>query len=235
MEQSYTSISDLPVDGKSQSMNNQGIIDIPSTISISNSKTSKISGETPTNYIPINVHQNPYGVSDQNPISEFGPQNSSHIDQTNPTQQLPEQYHEQLNNMKHQRLPSRDIPQDTMSLVNDEQIQPNYIPRSDHHSDYVRDHENMTDISLREYNRKKRRHSLIDQILTELQTPLFITIIFFMFQLPIVNNMIFKQIPMLSLHNSDGNFNLNGLIIKSIMFGGFYYSSSSIITFISEL
>ena len=227
-QQSYTSISDLPFDNPNNQMQNnqmQNNNEIPPPISITNSKPSKINGEVPTNYMPINVHQNPYGVSEQNPI----------MDQSVSSQHVPEMYQEQLSNMKQNRFPSRDMQQDTLHLSNDEQIQPNYIPRSNVTSDYVRTHEDMTELSLHEYNRKQRRHDTLDIILTELQLPIFITILFFIFQLPLINNMIFKQLPIFSLHNLDGNFNLNGLILKSIIFGGFYYSSYKIITFISEL
>ncbi len=239
MEQSYTSIADLPFDNQNNQMQNNQMQnnqmsnnqEFPPPISITNSKPSKINGDVPTNYMPINVHQNPYGVSDKNPIMDQDwssqPQQQS--------QHVPEMYQEELSNMKHNRFQSRDLHQGSLHLSNDEQIQPNYIPRSNVDSDYVRTHEDMTELNLREYNSKQQRHDTLDVILTEIQMPIFITILFFIFQLPLINNIIFKQLPMLSLYNLDGNFNLNGLILKSIIFGAFYYSSHKIMAFISEL
>ena len=32
--------------------------------------------EQPTNYVPINVHPNPYGLSDKNPIQQEPPSNT---------------------------------------------------------------------------------------------------------------------------------------------------------------
>ena len=60
MENTITRIADLP-----NSMNNSQ--QQQPNIQIQPTQQSKPS-EMPTNYVPINVHPNPYGVSDQNPI-----------------------------------------------------------------------------------------------------------------------------------------------------------------------
>ena len=60
MENTTTRISELP-----NSMNNSQYQQ--STNQSQPMNPSKPS-EMPTNYVPINVHTNPYGVSDQNPI-----------------------------------------------------------------------------------------------------------------------------------------------------------------------
>jgi hypothetical protein len=73
-----------------------------------------------------------------------------------------------------------------------------------------------------------------DEFLTELQTPILICILFFIFQLPIINTIIFKKFSFLSLHNEDGNFNFYGLLFKSMMFGSLFYSVQKITQFISE-
>ena len=232
MEQSFTRISDLPTGNNGQNQNQNASV-IPPPVSISNTKGTKIDGNVQTNYMPINVHQNPYGIAEQNPIMEQPQQ--SHQPQQHNTQMMPEYIQEELSNMQQHRLPSRDIKQDTTIYANDEQIQANYIPRPNKHNDYVRENEDMTEHNIREYERKTKRYNTLDTILTELQTPVFITILFFIFQLPIINNMLFKQFTVLSLHKLDGNFNLTGLILKSIIFGIFYYLSFSMVSFISEI
>jgi hypothetical protein len=182
---------------------------------------------SPSGYVPINVHPNPYGVSAQNPIMP-------HPQQPNTSNKQNAYFsEEQLMQMQRQRLPSRDIPQETASHMQDEQVQPNYIPKVRFQEDYVRKQEDMTENNLREYENRNRRERKLDNLLNELQTPILIAILFFFFQLPIVN-MFFKRFSFLSIYNEDGNFNLNGLILKSMMFGSMYYSTMKMTTLLSE-
>ena len=208
---------------------------------INQSNTMNAGFESPNNYIPINVHPNPYGISAQNPIMPIPQQ--PNVQQMNPMEQISvqkpkQQFSDQqmleLQNMQQMRLPSRDIPIDTTNYLQDEQVQPNYIPRPNVSSDYIRDYEQNTDKHIREHEQKKYRESRIDEILTELQTPILICILFFCFQLPIINTIIFKKFSFLSLYNEDGNFNFYGLLFKSMLFGSLYYSIQKITNFISE-
>jgi len=57
----------------------------------------------------------------------------------------------------------------------------------------------------------------------------------FLFQLPMINTMIFKKFSFLSIHTNDGNFNFFGLLFKSIMFGTSYYSMYKLTAFLSEI
>jgi len=131
-------------------------------------------------------------------------------------------------------LPSRDIQHDTTSYSQDEAVQPNYIPKPRDLDDYVREHEKTTEKNLREYEDKKRRRNTIDSIITDFQTPIFIAVMYFIFQMPIVNKLIFKRFSFLSIHNDDGNFNFYGLLLKSLSFGAIYYAMVQFTTFISE-
>ena len=219
MENSFTRISDLP-NGNSQPNKPH---------------------ELPNNYIPINVHPNPYGISDKNPIIELPQDANVHMPQKNTPQfrppisnQMSETDIAQLNAMQQQRLPSRDIQHDTTSYSQDEAVQPNYIPKPRDLDDYVREHEKTTEKNLREYEDKKRRRNTIDSIITDFQTPIFIAAMYFIFQMPIVNKLIFKRFSFLSIHNDDGNFNFYGLLLKSLSFGAIYYAMVQFTTFISE-
>jgi len=185
-------------------------------------------GGPATTYIPINVHANPYGISAQNPMPP--PQQ-----QQMPQQFIPENHKMQLQNMQQQRLPSRDIPMDSAGHIQDEQVTPNYIPPVKQMNDYVREHEDMTERNLKEYEEKKRKERKLDILLTEFQTPIFVAVLFFFFQLPLVNTLIFKRFAFLSIYNADGNFNVTGLIFKSIAFGLFYYSILKTTDFLSEI
>lgn len=183
-----------------------------------NNNSTRGTGES-TNYVPINLHPNPYGISAQNPI--MSPPQQPDI---KPSMQLPPQYlaEADLAQMQRQRLPSRDIPHDISDHTNDEQVQPNYIPKVRFEDDYVTRQEEITEKNLREYENKNKREKKLDILLNEIQTPIFISILFFFFQIPLVN-MFFKRFSFLSIYNSDGNFNFNGLLLKSIIFGGAYY------------
>lgn len=237
MESSITRIADLPIDNNSlQSSNNYSTENLPTAISISKQKQSKNDNDVPTNYMPMNIHPNPYGVSAHNPIMETGPpSNSVQHQPVQPTTQLSQEQMQILNQLGHQRLPSRDIVQDTSHYLHDDGVHANYIPRPTQQSDFVREHYELTEKRLQEHEDKKRRESKIDRILTEIQTPILVAILFFLFQLPIINTLIFKRLAFLSLYDADGNFNLLGLILKSSMFGSVYYSFRSIVNFLSEI
>lgn len=230
------------------------IADLPENITVQMptynpniNQSNNMNMDTATNYMPINVHPNPYGISAQNPIMPIPQQpNVQQMNQMNhmtqmeqitvkrPKQQFIDQQQMDLQNMQQIRLPSRDIPIDTTNYLQDEQTQPNYIPKSNVSSDYIRDYEETTEKNIREHEKKKYRESRIDEILSELQTPILICILFFIFQLPIINTIIFKKFSFLSLHNDDGNFNFYGLLFKSMMFGSLFYSVQKVTTFISE-
>lgn len=249
MENSITRIADLP-DTMTGQLTTSYSMNIPqNNVNISNNPPMTNGGQTdnglPTNYIPINVHPNPYGISAQNPIlpppqQTTGPQLQSqsqqppqyqqmnYMGQPTQSQQFIPQEHQQ------QRLPSRDIPRDTTGYIQDEQIQPNYIPKPTVQNDYVREYEDTTEKNMREYEQKKRHENRLDMIFTELQTPLLIAILFFIFQMPVVNTMIFKKFSFLSIYNMDGNFNLSGLLFKSMLFASVFYSISRATKFISE-
>jgi hypothetical protein len=206
------------------------IVDLPdNTNNPSNTFQQQQPGGQST-YVPINVHANPYGISAQNPI--MAPPQQQFLQQQQP--QINENQKMQLQQLQQQRLPSRDIPQDQSTYNHDEQITPNYIPQPVKKSDYVREHEDMTEKNLREYEEKNKKEKKIDVLLTEFQTPIFVMLLFFLFQLPLINTLVFKKFSFLSIHNSDGNFNFSGLIFKSILFGGLYYSTLKFTTFLSE-
>jgi hypothetical protein len=114
-------------------------------------------------------------------------------------------------------LPSRDIPQNMEQITHDPAVQVNYIPApAPNQTDYINDEHNVYD-----YPEERVKNSL-DSIYDELQAPLLLGVLYFIFQLPIMRKTIFKYIPILC--NNDGNYNFNGLIFTSIMFGFIYFS-----------
>ena len=182
-------------------------------------------------YTQMNVHPNPYGNPQQPqmmPIPQGQPSNQQH----NPF--LPQQDHLQQNAPQY-RLPSRDIPSNTDSYMQDPEIQPNYIPAPKLTSDYIRDYEDNDEIQLKNHKQKKHKERLMDVLFTELQIPILIGILFFIFQMPMVNTLILKRFSFLSIYNADGNFNFNGLFLKSAAFGLTYYAVTKMMDYVSSI
>jgi hypothetical protein len=113
-------------------------------------------------------------------------------------------------------LPSRDLPLTTNNLTNDEAIKANYIPKPEKENYILEDND-----ELENYYKNEKTQSSLDQLYDELQIPLLISILYFLFQLPIFKKIIFKYLPFFC--KSDGNYNLNGLMFTCILFGFSYY------------
>ena len=121
-------------------------------------------------------------------------------------------------------LPSRDIPMNTMNHSNDPQIQPNYVPTNNQNNDYIKDYIQKDDI-IYKYNQNNRN---LDETYNEIQTPLLLTVLYFLFQLPFFKNFLFTYFPV--LFSNDGNFNINGYLFTSILFGLLFYIFNKITT-----
>jgi len=167
-------------------------------------------------YLPIDVHPNPYGMPAPPPGGILPPEHTQgkYPQSSASTQYIPE---------VQQRLPQRDIPMNTTDHIQDEQIQPNYIPPPPKlTTDYIQEYQVSQDRQIREYEEKKMREKVREHWLDQLQWPILIGLIYFVFQLPIVNTIIFKRLSFLSIYRDDGNFNLIGLTLKSLIFAGVY-------------
>ena len=116
-------------------------------------------------------------------------------------------------------LPSRDIPSNTLPMQHDQIIKPNYVPNNNENSDYIG---NIIDRERDiQENQKKQNHSdNIDYIYQQLQVPILVGIIYFLFQLPIVRKHMLAFLP--NLFNKDGNPNLSGYIFNSVIFALLY-------------
>ena len=73
----------------------------------------------------------------------------------------------------------------------------------------------------------------MDSIFSEIQLPVFVGTLFFIFNLPIFNNFIMKYFSFLDLYYDDGNINLLGIIIKSSMFGLIFFSLNKTIDYLT--
>lgn len=122
------------------------------------------------------------------------------------------------------QLPSRDIPLKTEQLTQDAQVQPNYVPPPTQ-VDYIMDN----DI---DYYKADTKHNSLDSLYDELQAPLLLAVLYFLFQLPLFKKLIYKYLPFLC-HN-DGNYNINGLLFTCALFGFIYYLLSSSVKHFSK-
>jgi len=116
-------------------------------------------------------------------------------------------------------LPSRDIPQNQEGIVRDAQIQPTYIPPPQK-VDYINHHEQNEDI-LNNYQKQMNQSNSLDTMYDELQTPILLCVLFFLFQLPFFKKYLFAYVPGLFLN--DGNYNIYGFVFISILFALVYY------------
>ena len=128
------------------------------------------------------------------------------------------------------QLQSRDIPRNTENIMQDPQIQPNYIPPNRETEDYIGDYEDNDEI-ISKYNKRVDQDSSLDQLYDEIQVPLLICILYFLFQLPIFRRLLLKYFPVLFF--KDGNINIYGYLFTSVLFGTLYYFISKVTTHFS--
>jgi hypothetical protein len=131
------------------------------------------------------------------------------------------------------QLPSRDMPTSTSHIAQDVQVQANYVPPPPpQHSDYIQEYEENNDIVDDYYDTQKRNASL-DSMYDELQTPLLLGVLFFLFQLPFFKKYLFAYMPMLFLN--DGNYNIYGFVFMSAFFAFVYYILSKTMNNINNI
>jgi hypothetical protein len=220
MDSSVTRILDLPIDNAA--------IQQP----MKNNQTSA------TTYTTLNPHPNPYGHPPPSvpapPAPEFNGSNGGgyvyppsapviniHQPSPSPPMQIP--------------LSQRDFPKNQDFYNLDETIQANYIPSSPPlTNDFIRKYEEEKEKEWKRNIEKKRKSTRIDDVIETTQIPFIIAILFFIFNLPLVNKLVFQRFSFLSIYSADGNYNLNGLILKSVLFGMVFYGFSYSVEFLSN-
>jgi hypothetical protein len=129
------------------------------------------------------------------------------------------------------KLKSRDIPMDTTSVTQDEQVQPNFVPKPEN-VDYIKEHDNYQ--SLIEKNiEKNKRVSKINQLYDDLQYPMTGMLLFFLFQMPYLTKMMQKRLPY--LFHKEGILNLSGHTFKAMLFGFSFYLVNKASQYLSDV
>ncbi len=195
-------------------------------------------------YAPLNSHPNPYG---QGPPSQMPPPQQTKINANGSQNSNPYLNmggggslgmggeanlagpHAHLPNMPQYPLPQRDIPMDISGYMQDETIQPNYIPPFSSggggDNKYVESQEERI-----KRQRKLKRGKLfsgnwtLDDIIAELQQPIIVAMLFFIFQSPYIHSSMAKYLSFMKLFEEDGNINTSGILTKSVLFGLCYFA-----------
>ena len=132
------------------------------------------------------------------------------------------------------QLPSRDIEMNPSNVAQDPQVMPNFIPPMppQMEEDYIKEYYSQQ--QMREANqRKENKSDTLNTIYDELQTPILIFALVFIFQLPFFNNNFKYLFPF--CFSIDGNPNLGGYLSKSFIFALLYFMLSKIMTYFSEI
>ena len=127
------------------------------------------------------------------------------------------------------QLPSRDIPRDTLHMATDVQVNADHIPVEEKMRDYIGEYDDTQEI-IQKHIEEETNYSRLENIYNEIQTPVLIMLLYFLFQLPVVNTMVFKVFP--KLFNKDGNLNMSGLLLKTSLYGVLYYGIMKGISYI---
>lgn len=131
-------------------------------------------------------------------------------------------------------IPTRDIPMNPNSFTHDDQARPNYVPqpKSVHFSDgvdagagdsdfdYIKDHTSMESI-ISANARESNQLDTLESIYYDIQMPILVGVMYFIFQMPIFRAQLLHFIP--SLFGDDGNFKMIGLTATSAMFALIFF------------
>lgn len=165
----------------------------------SNETVRTNSTETNSDYQPLNLHKQTYGIPNLPQISQEGKKQDN-------------EFH---------RLASRDIPMNTQSYTHDNEIKANYIPPPQKNiSDYLRDYEEEDKIQRHKID--KHRKYTIKEFSLRLQEVVLIGVLFFISEMAIISGFIKNYCTNLGIYNTDGSINKRGMVFKSITFSLIY-------------
>ena len=195
-------------------------------------------GTTSIDNLPINNEQNSNALpnlenTENIKIENYGQQ----LDEERKNDKLvqPSNYSSDINSILKEAsssgatvLQSRDIPQNTLPIQSDTGIVQNQIPENN--NDYIGDIINREKM-IKESNKQDNIKDNMDYIFDLIQIPLLLSIMYFIFQLPVIRKNLFTFFP--SLFNKDGNPNLYGYLFNSIIFGLSYFAIQNTLNFVN--
>ena len=128
-------------------------------------------------------------------------------------------------------LPTRDIPMSQNNITNDPQVQPNFVPKTN--GGYIEKIQDEQSLMYKQQQQQQTDYNRLDSLYDELQTPILVSILFFLFQLPIINKKMYSLFP--SLFIKDGTMSIGGYMTKTLLFGFLYYALHKVMNHISSI
>lgn len=165
-------------------------------------------------YMQINAHPNPYGGQPPlvNPVPPPHP-TSRNFESVTPSIQKSPEY----------SIPSRDIPMDTTQYTQDRMIRPEHIPDEKIY-DYLEEYEPPLE------NEPNEKVNGLGDLVANLQIPIIVAILFFIFQSNTINVLLNKYAGGMMLFGEDGNINMYGIALKSVMFGFVFFGINYLVS-----
>lgn len=108
-------------------------------------------------------------------------------------------------------LSSRDIP---MHQAPDNQARPNYVPEQNT-DNYIQD-EDTPDIPFQ----IRDKDDVFESVLEKAHVPVILALLYFIMNLPILNEKLFKIVP--KLFEKEGELSVLGMMVKALLFGSCY-------------
>jgi hypothetical protein len=122
--------------------------------------------------------------------------------------------------VKTAELPARDIPRETIQHTTDAQTTPNYIPPKQ--ADYI---------EQQPVYQPPPVQNKLDKFLEEFRIPILLSILYFIFQLPMVQTFIMRMFPSVVQNN---DLTTMGVVVKSIMFGLSFHVTMFTIDYVNQ-
>jgi hypothetical protein len=113
-------------------------------------------------------------------------------------------------------IPTRDIPNHTQTNVLDPETIASYIPirKSDKNLETDEEEDKFEEDD-------DKRNTYLEKVYEDVQMPMFVGVLYFLFQLPVFKKYLFYFFP--NLISGDGNYNLGGYVFTSILFSLIFY------------
>ena len=130
------------------------------------------------------------------------------------------------------QMPSRDIPMNQGQHTSDPNVQPNYVPPPQpQQMNYIQEFERLEAMKERQESEVERKDKL-DMLFEEFQFPCLASLLFMIFQLPVIDQKMRLILP--SLFLADGNTSFSGMIVKALIFLAAMILCQKSITFLAE-
>ena len=130
------------------------------------------------------------------------------------------------------QMPSRDIPMNQGQHTSDPNVQPNYVPPPQpQQTNYIQEFERLEAMKERQESDVERKDKL-DMLFEELQFPCLASLLYMLFQLPVIDQKLRLLLP--SLFLVDGNTSLSGMIVKALLFLATMILCQKSIAFLAE-